>query len=56
MKERGIQFRTGVNVGKDITAAELLKQFHRYFVVVLQTLKIYQSQGDVSGTHFQWIF
>ena len=25
MKEEGIEFRTGVNVGKDITAAELLE-------------------------------
>lgn len=29
MKEEGIEFRTGVNVGKDITAAELLKDFDR---------------------------
>ena len=29
MKEEGIEFRTGVNVGKDITAAELLNDFDR---------------------------
>ena len=29
MKEEGIEFRTDVNVGKDITAAELLKDFDR---------------------------
>ena len=29
MKEEGVLFKTGVNVGKDVTAAELQKQFDR---------------------------
>ena len=54
MKEEGIEFRTGVNVGKDITAAELLKDFDRVILCCgASNPRDIKAEGrDANGIYF----
>ncbi len=54
MKEEGVEFQTGVNVGKDITAAELLKQYDRIVLACgsRHARDINAPGRDANGIHF----
>ena len=44
MKEEGVEFKTGVNVGKDVKANELLKKYDKV-VLACRFLNIYNKES-----------